>query len=369
MSDTRSDHLYTIALCLVQGVGVHLGKRLIETYGSAKEVFYASRNELLSFPKLSRVAADQITTGTCLKKAEKEINFIEQIQAELLFYQGCTYPRRLKECPDSPILLIKQGDADLNVERVVSIVGSRKASPYGVDFVERLCADLAPFGVAVISGLALGIDYSAHKYALQEKLPTVGVLGHGLDIIYPSSHYNLAKQIIDAGGGLLTEFFIHSPKDRSNFIRRNRIIAGLCDAVIIVESDLKGGALNTARYGNDYNRDVYALPGNVGRQQSRGCNDLIKTNRAGLIESYRELEHSLQLSEQPSLAPRQARLFVDYNEDEKKVVDALLQKPNMHIDELSRVAHFPVNKLSSVLFSLEMKNVLHVLPGKRYAMI
>lgn len=369
MSDTVYNHLYTIALCLVQGVGVHLGKRLIETYGSAQEVFCVSRNELLAFPKLSRIAVDQIASGSCIKKAEEEIRFAEQLQAEFLFYQDCTYPTRLKECVDAPILLVKQGDADLNAKRVISVVGSRKASPYGVAFVEQLCADLAPFGVIVVSGLALGIDCSAHKYALQEKLPTVGVLGHGLDIIYPASHYALAKQIVDSGGGLLTEFFINSPKDRSNFIRRNRIIAGLCDAVIVVESDLKGGALNTARYGNDYNRDVYALPGNVGRLQSRGCNNLIKTNRAGLIESFRELEHSLQLSEQSSSAPQQTRLFVDYNDDEKAVVDALLQKPNMHIDELSRVARFPVNKLSSVLFSLEMKNVLLVLPGKRYAMI
>jgi len=366
----KLDHyLYTVGLCLVQGIGVQMGRRLIDEFGSAEAVFKLSAAELVKIPKITQSIAQQIVDGLVLKKAEAELEFIKRVGADLLFYKDAGYPERLKECADGPILLLKRGLADLNPAKSISIVGSRKSTAYGTAFVKQLCKDLCGSDVVVISGLALGVDSHAHRFSMENDLVTVAVLGHGFDIIYPASHNTLAQQILSHNGALLTEFFLHSPKDKSNFIRRNRIIAGLSDAVIVVESDLKGGSLNTARYGNDYNRDVFAVPGNIGRVESRGCNDLIKTNRACMIESAKDLEHSLSLSHNGTKRAVQKELFVDYSADEQAVINCLADLSNLQFDDLARRVKWPVHKLSSVLFSLEMKNSLTILPGKRYALV
>lgn len=361
-----NDYLNAIALCLVQGIGIVLGKRLIDEYGSASAVMQLKKQELKKIPNLKASVIDQIVNGVALEKAEKELAFVQKHNITLSFYKDDNYPKRLKECADSPVLIAMKGNAEVEQRKTVSIVGTRKASKYGCEFVQNLCEELVPHNATIISGLAHGIDYTAHQAALKHNLPTFAVMGHGFDIIYPASHRELARDIC-SNGLLMTEFFTQSPKDRSNFIRRNRIIAGLSDAIVVVESDVKGGAMNTARYGNDYNRDVFALPGNIDRKESKGCNYLIKNHKAVLIESVSDLEYYLNWDGESK--PQQQILFPDLQGNEKRVVDCLSSSDGIQLDEIGRELNLSVSEVTQNLFSLEMKNVVRVLPGNRYVLI
>src|SRR5690606_1769334 len=284
------DILEKIALTKIKGVGPKTSRLLLQYCGSAESVFRSSRKQLLSIPGIGASTVDAILSKTYLNEAEAELAFVEKHHIELLWLDDPNYPRRLKYCEDAPLLLYFKGKGDLNPKRTVSIVGSRNATAYGKLICEQFVHDLRTCQVQIISGLAYGIDIQAHRQALKHDISTIGVLGHGLDRIYPANHRDTALKMLERGG-LLTEFPSGTNPDRQNFPMRNRIIAGLADVTIVIEAAMKGGALITAEIANTYNRDVCAFPGGIDQEYSAGCNYLIKTNRAHLIRNTDDLAY------------------------------------------------------------------------------
>ena len=361
--------LYNIGLTLLPGIGDKLGKALVEFCGSAEAVFKEKKRNLEKIPEIGRVKAQKIASQDVLKRAEEELLFIEKHQIQMLFFKDSNYPRRLLHCPDSPLMLYFKGQTDFNVEKVVSIVGTRKCTDYGRQVITQLLADLKDENVLVISGLAYGIDTLAHQIALENQLTTVGVLGHGLDRIYPHQNRNLAKRMLE-NGGLLTDFLSNTNPDAVNFPSRNRIIAGLSDATIVVEAARHGGALITAEIANSYSRDVFAVPGRLSDECSEGCNFLIKTNKAALIESAQDIRYLLNWDlEQKKKENVQKRLFIELPDDQRTVFEALQDHPEAIIDELCDLLKLPLSKLSAILLQLEIAGIVEVLPGKRWRIL
>jgi DNA processing protein len=288
----HNELFYKIALSMVPGIGGVLARNLVAYTGSAERVFTESFKSLVKIPGIGEVNAKRIKNNGVFEKAEKELEFIQKYKIDVRFYTDKNYPRRLKPCPDAPIILYSKGKMNLDEQRVVSIVGTRNATEYGKTICEQLIQGFAGRNhpVLVVSGLAYGIDIHAHKMALKYNVPTVGVVGHGLDKIYPSLHADTARKMLE-GGGLVSDFPSETKIDPPNFIRRNRIIAGLADATIVIESAEKGGALITAEIASSYNRDVFAFPGRVDEPWSRGCNRLIRLNGASLIQGIEDLEY------------------------------------------------------------------------------
>lgn len=359
---------YQIALTLIDGVGDVLAKNLIAYCGSSQHVFTAKKSQLEKIPGIGTVVANKIIANlNSLKRAEKELKFIEENKIKTLFFTDSDYPQRLKQCNDSPILLYYKGSADLNKQKIISVVGTRTPSLYGNQMTEKLIHDLQGTDILVVSGLAYGIDVLAHKESLAHKLDTVGVLAHGLDKLYPASHSNYAQKMIHQGG-LLTEFLSESNPDRENFPKRNRIVAGMCDALIVIESKRQGGSLITATIANAYNKDVFAFPGKANEVLSEGCNGLIKSNKANLIESAEDLFYIMNwnnnLPKQKST--QQIPLFVDLNKEEQIIVDCFKQNKQLHIDEICSASKLPISKTSSHLLTLEFSNIIKSLPGKIY---
>lgn len=357
--------VHKIGLSLIKGVGPMLAKNLLIHFGSAEAVFQASKQEILKITGIGEKIASAILHTDALDKAAMQLAFIEKNNIEVLFYADSNYPKRLKNCYDAPLLLYYKGTANLNQQRVVGVVGTRNATAYGQQLCKQLIAALKPYQVVVISGLAHGIDAIAHKESLNLDIPTVGVLGHGLDRIYPAVHKELTKKMV-YNGGLLTEFLPGTSPDRENFPKRNRIIAGMSDVIIVVEASIKGGALITAEIANSYNRDVYAFPGRTNDEFSEGCNFLIKTNRAALINHPRDLIYYLGWNEEEAKNEHvQAQLPLDLTKDEQIVVTAL-QHETIHVDDLSIQVQLPQSKLAIILLTLEMQGVIISLPGKMY---
>jgi len=356
--------IYKIGLTLIKSVGHVTAKSLLEHFGSAEAIFKASKKELLQISGIGPVTADQILTNDALKIAEVQLKFIKKHKVEVLFYTDDNYPKRLKHCIDAPVLLYYKGTADLNHSRIISVVGTRKATEYGRELCKQLAVTLADYDVIVVSGLAYGIDIAAHKESLYQNIPTIGILAHGLDRIYPSLHQPTAQKMV-LNGGLLTEFPLYTNPDKENFPKRNRIIAGLADATIVVEATAKGGALITADIANSYNRDVYAFPGRTTDVSSEGCNFLIKTNRAALINHAKDLAYYLGWDEVASKGTQQTQLLIGLSNEEQRIVD-LLQVSAIRIDELAILSGIPQSKLAMHLLSLEMQGILISLPGKLY---
>lgn len=360
---------YQIALTLLDGIGDVLAKNLIAYCGSAEQVFKTSSGRFEKIPGIGPVLARSIVNHKSLfARAEKEAAFILDKGIRPLFFTDRDYPQRLKHCHDSPAMLYYKGSADLNTAKIVSVVGTRTPSDYGKQLVEKLVEDLKHSGILVVSGLAYGIDSMAHKAALKEGLDTVGVLAHGLDRIYPSSHAAYAEKMI-AQGGLLTDYISGTNPDKENFPKRNRIVAGMCDALVVVESKREGGSLITATIANAYNKDVFAFPGKVGDALSEGCNGLIKTNKASLMESAADLFYIMNWNEQakPGRMPK-AVPVMDLSVDEQRIVAVLSGKPRLHIDEICQVSGFAVAKASSCLLQLEFSNRVTSFPGKMYGL-
>ena len=285
--------VYKIALTQIPGVGDVLTRNLVSYCGGVEEVFKQKKSRLLQIPGIGEMLANNIVQFKNFKPAETEIKFIEKHGIKCMFYLDKEYPNRLKNYTDAPVMLYSLGNTNYDNEKIVGIVGTRKASDYGKSFTEELVETLVPTGALIISGLALGIDGAAHRSALKHHLSTVGVMAHGLDRIYPAAHKNIAKQMLE-NGGLLTEFTSGTIPDRENFPKRNRIVAGMCDALVVVESKRGGGSLITATIANSYNKDVFAFPGNAGEVLAEGCNGLIKRNRAALIENAEDLLFAMQ---------------------------------------------------------------------------
>lgn len=361
--------LYQIALTLIPHIGDIHAKALVNHFGNAEDIFKAKKKELEEIEGIGSVRARSIKAFSGFKMAEEEIAFIEKYKITPLFITGADYPRRLLNCYDSPVLLYYRGTADLNQAKIVALVGTRNNNEYGKAVCEKLVEDLAGENVLIVSGLAFGIDSIAHKTSLKNDLETVAVLAHGLDRIYPSQNKSLAKDIIEHGG-LLTDFRSKTNPDKQNFPRRNRIVAGISDAIVVVESSIKGGSLITAELANSYNKDVFAIPGRTNDSKSEGCNYLIKHNKAGLITSTNDLLENMGWKEYKKLpAKKQRELFIELTKDERIIIDILQLQEQIHIDELFLKSGLSSSAVASALLTLEMQNIIISIPGKMYKLI
>lgn len=363
--------LYQIGLTLINGIGDVNAKSLLAYCGSAKDVFSQKKSSLQKIPGIGEINAKSISNSlNVLSRAEEELAFISKFKIKPLFFTDNDYPSRLRFCSDSPILLYFKGNANLNCERIVGVVGTRRPSEYGKTITKRLIEDLSNSGVLILSGLAYGVDVLAHKTALEFGLQTVGVVGHGLDRLYPQEHDKIAKRMINQGG-LLTDFMSGTNPDAVNFPKRNRIVAGLCDALVVVESKRTGGSLITATIANSYNKDVFAFPGQANHNLAEGCNGLIKRNRAGLIENAEDLLYAMQWqeNEKPKNSSKQIPLLLNLSEEEKIIVQLFSEKKSIHIDEICSATQLAVSKVSAYLLQLEFSNLIKSKPGKLYELI
>lgn len=361
--------LYQLALTLVPNIGDVQAKLLLQYFGDAYSIFKAKQSQLEKIEGVGTVRAKSIKEFDDFHTAEAELKFIEKYKIKTLFLTDTEYPQRLLNCYDSPTLLFYKGTADLNTSKIVGIVGTRNYTDYGRQFTEDLVKDLSEQQILIISGLALGIDAFAHKAALKNDLPTVGVVGHGLDKIYPSVNTGLAKDMIKHDGGLLSEFFSGTKPDKHNFPLRNRIVAGLCDATVVVETNIKGGSMITAKLADAYNRDVFAVPGRTTDNKSSGCNYLIKNNKAILLTDADELLDvmgwTLRLrSGQKKKA--QKELFIELSANEKQIVQILQQKEMVHIDEINLSSGLSSSAAAAAILNLELQGVVAGMPGKMY---
>ena len=375
MTEVMTDETlkYKIGITLIKGIGCNLAKNLIAYVGSVEGIFKEKQKSLAKIPGIGDVLSSEIVSQQVLARAEQEIEFILKNKIQTLFFTDRDYPYRLKECPDSPIMLYAKGNCDLNAGKFIGIVGTRNATETGKENCKKLIFDLAisqPNAI-IVSGLAYGVDICAHKAALDAGLPTIGVIGHGLDRIYPAAHRPTAVKMLQEGA-LLTEYLSGTNPDRQNFVQRNRIIAGLCDATVVVESAARGGALITAELANDYNRDVFAFPGRVNDEWSAGCNALIKNNKASLIESADDILRFMNWEKQNtgSLSNIQTALFLDLSDEEQSIVSILRQNPEgIQLNELAIQLEKPISKISSMLLEMEFKGIVKCLPGNLYKII
>lgn len=364
---------YTIALISIKGIGPIIARHLIDAFGSAKATFEADSSTLISIPRIGKELIEQRNNQALIEKAEQEIEFMNSHHIRPLIYGQEGYPKRLIDCPDAPTLLFCLGNADLNSKHIVSIVGTRSCTQYGRDMVESFVSELkiAIPDVIIVSGLALGIDVTSHKSALENGASTIGVVAHGLDRIYPPTHRNIAAQMIANGGGLLTEYTSGTTPERGNFLARNRIIAGLADATIVAESRDKGGSLVTASIALDYNREVFAFPGRSKDDRSKGCNRLIRLNRAGLITCAQDF---LEAMNWDSTALRQNPIqhSINFEEDNisqlgRQIIDALQQKGDLRLSQLTEILpNADRAGLMEELLDLEISNKIISCPGGTY---
>ena len=370
MTDKR---IYQIGLTMINGVGDILARHLLQALGEAEAVFTEKQQLLGGIPGIGSNIAAEIKRPEILQRAEKELAFIEKNNISCYYLTDTDYPVRLRECPDAPILFYFKGNTNLDATRIISIVGTRNATEYGRELTESLIKDLAKVipDLLVVSGLAYGIDICAHRNALYNRLPTVAVLAHGLDRIYPSCHRNTAVEMLESGG-LLTDFPSGTEPDRPNFLRRNRIVAGISDCTIVVESAEKGGSLITAELAEGYHRDCFVFPGRINDEYSKGCNRLIRDNKASLLLSAEDLVQAMGWNIPTTSSEKvnvQRSLFLDLSEEEQKIVSILEKQGNLQINSLVVEADIPVNKMTALLFELEMKGVIRVLAGGMYQLL
>ena len=361
---------HRLALSLLPGIGATLSKNLIAHCGSAEAVFQESKSNLLKIPGIGEMTARQISDKEVMKRAEKEIRFMEKHKIRAYYFLDKNYPHRLKRCADAPLFIFQKGETDLNTARFIAMVGSRNATDYGLQLCENFCAELLAYQPVVVSGLAYGIDIASHKSALKNNIPTIAVLAHGLDRLYPHLHRPQAESMVENGGSLITEFLTGTNPDRENFPMRNRVIAGLVDAVVVVEAGKKGGALITAHIANSYNRDVFAFPGRVNDVMSEGCNMLIKSNQAHLLSAAKDLEYIMNWEKNSQREkPVQKELFENLNSEEERIMAELQeQSRQIHLENLCLKCEMPVNQTLSILMNLELKGLVKSKPGRMYTL-
>lgn len=366
----KDDLLYQLALTAVPQVGAVHARLLVQEFGSARAVFEAPRGLLEKKEGIGVIRARHIKQFRDFHSAEQEIRFIEKYSITPHFINDSSYPRRLLHCYDAPLLLFQKGRADLNPEKSIAVIGTRSHTDYGKKLTEKLIADLAPFNVQVVSGMAHGIDGIAHLAACRHGLSTVGVLAHGLDQIYPPAHEKLAREMVASHGALLSEFRRGVQPDKHHFPTRNRIVAGMTDATIVIETGEKGGSIITAELANGYHKDVFAFPGKTTDPKSAGCLQLIATNKAALITKAEDLVDAMGWKEKspPRINP-QHRLFPELSQLEKNILEALSQNQPLHIDELHHHCQIPNSRLAGALLNLELNNLVHSLPGKQYRLL
>jgi DNA processing protein len=362
---------YKIGIGLIPKIGPVLTRRLIAYCGSAEGVFKEKKTRLAKIPGIGEKLVAHIVNHKNLEAVDSEIEFITKHNITALFYLDEDYPERLRHCEDAPVVIYIKGKSEFNRKKVISIVGTRNPTDYGRnitrDLIEHISAGYPE--ILIVSGLAYGIDICAHKAALKNNLETVGVLGHGLSLLYPSAHREIARQMIEKGA-LITEFMHDEKPESPNFVKRNRIIAGLADATLVMESGEKGGALITADLANSYNRDVFAFPGRINDKYSIGCNRLIKTNRAALIEGLGDLEYLMGWQKTDKTSDTvQRELFIELNPDETQLADLLRKETSLTIDQLALNSNLPVSKVSAILLNLEFKGLIKCFPGKVYKLV
>jgi DNA processing protein len=364
-----SELFYQLALTLVPNIGDVHAKLLLQQFGNASTIFKAPHRELERLEGIGTVRANSIRTFNDFHLVEAELRFIEKYKIKTLFLTDPEYPQRLLNCYDSPTLLFYKGTADLNASKVVAIVGTRSNTDYGKQFTEDLIAALSSQQALIISGLAIGIDAYAHKAALKNDLPTVGVVGHGLDKIYPSVNKGLARDMALQNGGILSEFFSGTLPDKHNFPLRNRIVAGMSDATIVVETLISGGSMITAKLADAYNRDVFAVPGRTTDTKSKGCNYLIKNNKAILLTDAAQLLDIMGWQEKKKKVKKQKELFIELTPEEKQVIDILKQKESVHIDEINISSGLSSSAVAAAILNLELQSVIGSMPGKMYKLL
>ena len=359
--------LYPLALSMIPGIGSITARKIL-THVSDHEAIFRDKKLLVGkIPGLGEWHIRQITSSDVIERAEREIHYMIKNEIRALYFEDQDYPRRLCQCNDAPVVLFVKGDVDLNEQKILSVVGTRNPTSYGTEICRKIISGLSAENqkIVIVSGLAYGIDICAHKSALRYNQPTVAVLGHGLDYLYPQSHRSVARKIIQQGA-LITDFSHDEEPERNNFIKRNRIIAGISDATIVVESAKKGGALLTAQMANSYDRDVFTIPGRITDPMSAGCNELIKTHRAAMIESWEDIEYLLGWEKQERELNIQKTLFVDLLEEEKNILDIISEMGEVPVDILCVKTGLPVNKISVLLLNLEFAGHVTCLPGNIY---
>lgn len=364
----KAELLYILALQNMPNLGDSTAKKLIRHLGSAGEIFKAKKELLLKIDGIGDIKLKGFEDPAHLKLAEEELRFIENNNINLHYYQDKNYPEKLKHCLDGPILLFSTGNIDLKNKRIISIVGTRNITTQGISFCEQFVEDLSPLEPVIVSGFAYGVDITAQKAAVKHGLQTIGCLAHGLNQVYPKVHKKYVSQI-EANGGFFTDFWSSHPFDRNNFLKRNRIIAGLSEATVVIESAEKGGSLVTADIANSYNREVFAVPGRPTDSQSRGCNNLIKSQNAHLLSSAADLVYILNWETKPAMAPVQKQLFVELEPQEQQLYDYLQRQGKQQLDEVALGCNLPTYKTAGILLEMELKGVIRPLPGKLFEAI
>jgi DNA processing protein len=366
---TETDLLNILALQHVPKVGDITAKKLISHCGSAEAVFKEKKSNLLKIDGVGTTVINELFDAYHFEEAEKELQFLKKNDIHCLYFQDEEYPNKLKHCIDGPILLFKSGNIDLKKQRIISIVGTRKITTSGISFCNKLVETLAPFNPVIVSGFAYGTDITAQKAALKYNLQTIGCLAHGLNQVYPKVHKKYVTEV-EKHGGFYTEFWSSSNPDRENFLKRNRIIAGLSEATIVVESAEKGGSLVTADIANSYNREVFAVPGRTTDSQSEGCNNLIKYQKAHLLSNPLDVAYMLNWQLEEQVKPEvQKQLFVELDHDEKVIYNYLKQNDKQLLDVIALECHMPTFKTASILLNMELKGVIRPLPGKLFEII
>ncbi len=366
MNDTNKnfqEQLYQIALSKIPKVGSILTKQLISYCGTVSEVFNTSPIQLRKIPGIGEELSKRIVDPSILKKAEAELQLIHSKNLKWCFYLDKEYPKRLKHFPDAPIILYYDGKINWDVNRTLAVIGTREATPEGILNCQRLISDLQEHNVCILSGLAHGIDSVAHKTAIELNMQTIGVMGNGMHYTYPAKHRSLVQKMKN-NGGIISEFSYYTKPDRENFPKRNRIVAGLADATVVIESAEEGGSLITADYANQYNKDVFAFPGSVNALKSIGCNKLIKNHKASLIESAKDIEYIMGWDRKNAI--KQTSLFESLSPEEEKVYHFLKISGTTEIDIIAYNLQLKSSILSSVLLQLEFKGLVNALPGKKF---
>lgn len=366
----QKEILYSLALSYTKGIGIIAGKKLIEHFGSSVKVFEQNKKDLYAVQGLGLKESVDLNNKETLQKAENEIKFCERNNTQILHYKSDKYPSLLKECTDCPIIIFQKGEYNWDSKKSISIVGTRNITDYGKTQTESIVEGLAGLPISTISGLAYGVDITTHLKSIEKNIPTIAVLGHGLHKIYPSAHQKYVAGILEGNGALLSEFSSFHDGDRNFFLQRNRIIAGLSMATIIVESDIKGGSLSTAKYANNYNREVFAIPGKIGDKFSLGCNHLIKTNQAHLFTSIKDLDYYTSIKNDGYQEKvKQTAMPLDLDENLESIYLLLKEKGKMHIDDICISLNQPSYLLLGDLLELEMSGLIKNLPGKVFDLI
>jgi DNA processing protein len=365
---TDNELLHLLALQRVEGIGDIIAKKLLNHCHTAEAVFKTKPSQLAAIDGIGKILLKNLNDKTIFRQAEVELRFIQDNNIQITFFKENHYPERLKHCIDSPILLFTSGSIDLGQKKIISIVGTRQITSYGIDFCKKLIAEIAPLDPIIVSGFAYGVDIVAHQAAMENNLQTIGVLAHGLNQIYPKVHKKYMTKM-EENGGFMTDFWSNTNPDREHFIKRNRIVAGISEATIVIESADKGGSLITANMANDYNRDVFAVPGRISDKYSQGCNNLIKTQKAHLLTSAADLIYILNWELQKKEKPIQKQLFIDLEPDEQAIYDLLQKKGKEQMDLIALQCNIPIFKLSSLLLNMELKGVVRPLPGKLFEVV